>query len=88
MPTKLVKSDKLLHFFVAGWAYMLLTTWIEDLPSAFIVGFLIIAKEAIWDHLLKKGTPEFLDIVFGLIGLATVVVIDNYSSILQHIVNY
>lgn len=75
MPTKLVKPDKLLHFFVAGWAYMILTTWFENLPSAFIVGFLIIAKEAIWDHLMRKGTPEFMDIFYGFIGLFLVILI-------------
>ena len=67
-------KDKQKHIF-AGLALSLLMGLLFcpliGLATAAVVGAL---KEIIWDWLLKKGTPEFLDFVAtvagGLIGLA------------------
>ena len=67
--------DKSLHL-LAGLALSLLAGLlfcpIVGLATAAVVGAL---KEIIWDWLLKKGTPEFLDFVATVAGGALGVVI-------------
>ena len=61
-------KDKKLHI-LAGLALSLLAGLlfcpIVGLATAAVVGAL---KEIIWDWLLKKGTPEFLDFVATVAG--------------------
>ena len=61
-------KDKKLHL-LAGLALSLLAGLlfcpIVGLATAVVVGAL---KEIIWDWLLKKGTPEFLDFVATVLG--------------------
>ena len=66
----MMKQDKLKHLLagigvslVLGVQFSLLI----GLITAAIVGAL---KEIIWDWLLKKGTPEFLDFVATVAGEA------------------
>ena len=63
-----LRADKLKHFS-AGLALSLLAGLlfcpIVGLATAVMVGAL---KEVIWDWLLKKGTPEFLDFVATVLG--------------------
>ena len=60
--------DKKKHFW-AGLALSLLAGLLfcplTGLAAAAVVGAL---KEIIWDWLLKKGTPEFLDFVATVAG--------------------
>ncbi|MBL4703712.1 MAG: hypothetical protein JKY54_04275 [Flavobacteriales bacterium] len=60
-----IDKDKLLHFF---WSSILLVLLFLLFGSFYgCVSLLIIAalKEILWDGLLKKGTPQFLDFIFG-----------------------
>ncbi len=63
-----IPKDKQKHF-LAGLALSLLAGLlfcpIVGLATAVMVGAL---KEVIWDWLLKKGTPEFLDFVATVLG--------------------
>ena len=63
-----IPKDKQKHF-LAGLALSLLAGLlfcpIVGLATAAVVGAL---KEIIWDWLLKKGTPEFLDFVATVLG--------------------
>ena len=63
-----MNSDKLKHLLV-GLALSLLAGLLFcpliGLAAAAVVGAL---KEIIWDWLLKKGTPEFLDFVATVVG--------------------
>ena len=63
-----VPKDKAMHF-CAGLALSILAgllyTPFWGLATAAVVGAL---KEIIWDWLLKKGTPEFLDFVATVAG--------------------
>jgi hypothetical protein len=68
-------KDKTLHL-LAGLALSILAGLLIcpliGLATAVVVGAL---KEIIWDWLLKKGTPEFLDFVATVAGgvLGTVI---------------
>ena len=61
-------KDKKLHL-LAGLALSILAGLfvypLIGLATAAVVGAL---KEIIWDWLLKKGTPEFLDFVATVLG--------------------
>ena len=63
-----LRADKLKHFS-AGLALSLAAGLfvypLIGLATAAVVGAL---KEIIWDWLLKKGTPEFLDFVATMAG--------------------
>ena len=64
---KVVKSvpyDKAQHM-VAGWFIFMITIMItQNIGLALALAVLAGAgKELIWDLLLKKGTPEFMDFV-------------------------
>ncbi len=63
-----IPKDKKLHL-LAGLALSILAGLlfcpIVGLATAAVVGAL---KEIIWDWLLKKGTPEFLDFVATVAG--------------------
>ena len=60
-----IDKDKLLHFF---WSCFLLIPLILIFGSVWgCVALVVIAfvKELINDYLLNRGTPEFLDLVYG-----------------------
>ena len=71
-------NDKLLHFIVAvliTWAVLAAShLWFPlqynwDAALAFAVALLAtIAKEAVWDLWLGKGTPEYYDFFWGFTG--------------------
>ncbi len=63
-----VQKDKIKHL-LAGLALSILTGLLFcpliGLATAAVVGAL---KETIWDWLLKRGTPEFMDFVATVAG--------------------
>ncbi len=71
----LMLKDKKLHL-LAGLALAIIAGFLFcpliGLATAVVVGAL---KEIVWDWLLKKGTPEFLDFVATVVGgvLGTVI---------------
>ena len=64
-----IRKDDLLHILVSVIIMtvlkLLLPWWIAALITL-LVGIL---KELIWDKWLKKGTPEWRDIVSDIIGI-------------------
>ena len=62
------KQDKLKHLLVGvgiSLVFGVLFSPLIGLIAAVIVGAL---KEIIWDRLLKKGTPEFMDFLATALG--------------------
>ena len=62
------KQDKLKHLLTGigiGLIFGVLSSPLIGLIAAAIVGAL---KEIIWDWLLKKGTPEFMDFLATALG--------------------
>lgn len=69
-----IDKDKLLHFF---WSCILLIPLVFTLGSIWgCVALVVIAfaKEIIHDHVLKRGTPEFLDLVYGCLPILIYVI--------------
>ncbi len=80
----MIAKDKKMHFWaglaiaiVAGPFSFLLLRWLWAWPLLFLgvpaLGFIIAAvigalKEIIWDWLMRKGTPEFLDFLATCVG--------------------
>lgn len=62
-----IKKDKLLHFFVGNTILFLLLLFFNTLISISVVVILAVAKEIIYDGLLKKGTPENKDIIYTIL---------------------
>jgi drug/metabolite transporter superfamily protein YnfA len=63
-----IGKDKILHFiagFIIGIVFGILCGFKCGIAWAAGAG---IAKEIIWDWLLKKGTPEVMDAVATIIG--------------------
>lgn len=64
-----IRKDDLLHILfsviVMTVLKLLLSWWIAALITL-IVGIL---KELVWDKILKKGTPEWRDLVSDIIGI-------------------
>lgn len=61
--------DKLLHFLISALMVLCLNAFFNPAISAGVVILIGVAKEAIWDYLLKKGTPELEDIFADLLGV-------------------
>lgn len=64
-----IRKDDLLHILfsviIMTVLKLLLPWWI----AAILTMFVDILKELIWDKWLKKGTPEWRDIVSDIIGI-------------------
>lgn len=64
-----IRKDDLLHILfsviIMTVLKLLLPWWI----AAILTMFVGILKELIWDKWLKKGTPEWRDIVSDIIGI-------------------
>lgn len=61
----LVRKDKIYHFF-AGLS-IFAVTYPLGLPLAFLSVVLIGASKELWD-LTGRGTPEFSDFIFTVLG--------------------
>ena len=63
-------ADGLLHI-VCSAALTSVLGWLAPLWLAALLAFIIgIAKEIIYDKLMKKGTPQWKDVVGDLAGIA------------------
>jgi len=71
-----IAQDKKDHF--VGSLYMsVILIPIFNLWGFFSVVLILAGKELIWDKLLKKGTAEWMDFVWGLIPAVVVLIIKN-----------
>ncbi len=64
----MIGRDKKLHF-LAGAAIAV----VVSMPTTPLIGLIVatgvgIAKEVIWDYMMKRGTPELMDAVWTMIG--------------------
>ena len=63
-------TDGLLHI-VCSAALTSVLGWFAPLWLAALLAFIIgIAKEIIYDKLMKRGTPQWKDVVADLVGIA------------------
>lgn len=72
--------DKLLHFLFSiaiGLFGALLTLMPPDMAAMTLVAGVAVAKE-IYDYMTGKGTPEFSDIIYGILGgMVSLVIIES-----------
>jgi len=78
----MIQADKIKHFLVGGGIALIVglivgsNGYVFDEPvKGCFVGFFVgtyagMLKEFIWDHLLGKGTPEFMDVIYTVVGSA------------------
>lgn len=64
-----IPTDKLLHFLASALMVLCLNTFFDPAWSAGIAIGVGVAKEVIWDKLLKKGSPELEDLFADLLGV-------------------
>lgn len=73
----MIPNDKLVHFFVGAGIQLGLYHLAKAVgmthEHAQLVGFIgslgaSMAKEAVWDAALGRGTPDFADFTFGVLG--------------------
>lgn len=63
------RSDYLLHFAVSSLLCLTFSKFIPVSLSCALTLSIGIAKELIWDKAMKKGCPEWQDIVSDIIGI-------------------
>ena len=72
-----IPTDKLLHFLVGSAVYLAISSFAKMLgfstENSVVFGFctsglVSVAKEVIWDKILKNGTPDFSDAYSGILG--------------------
>lgn len=62
----LIPIDKANHFFYGFIIFMLSSLFFNNLISFLIVCAIALIKEVIYDKLLKKGTPDYLDFIASI----------------------
>ncbi len=62
------KQDKLKHLLVGIGISLVLGVQFSPLIGLLIAAIVGALKEIIWDWLLRKGTPEFLDFLATALG--------------------
>jgi len=69
----MIQLDKLKHFYYASiisFVFINLFLWIGFWIC--LVGFA--AKEIVWDGLMKKGTPELEDFLYGAVAACLILI--------------
>lgn len=61
-------KDKLAHLIGGTYIFLLSNIFFEKWIAMFVVLTVAILIEAVWDGLMKKGTPELLDVAWTVIG--------------------
>ena len=62
------KQDKLKHLLAGIGISLVFGVQFSPLIGLLIAGIVGALKEIIWDWLLKRGTPEFLDFLATVLG--------------------
>ena len=63
-----IQKDKLLHFICGTYIYLIASALLTPMMSILLVIIAGFAKEFIWDKWLDKGTFEWMDIVYTVVG--------------------
>lgn len=66
----IIANDKLLHFFWSSTTLVFLSFFLSILNASIVLVGMALAKELVWDLLLKKGNCSFLDFIFGILPIA------------------
>ena len=67
--TKNIKRDKLAHFFASYVVLVVLSVFLPIWVSYVVVGSLVILKDVVNDLILKKGTFDIKDMIFGTLPI-------------------
>lgn len=70
-----IAKDKLLHLYGGSLIYVLFSEFLVWWVALLIVATVGAGIELIYDKLMKKGTPEFLDFVYTVAGGMVVLLI-------------
>ncbi|MDM1502254.1 hypothetical protein HX071_08555 [Myroides marinus] len=62
-----ISKDKLLHFFVGFFIYIVASVFLPNWIALLIVILIAAGKELIYDKKFNKGTPELLDFIFSIL---------------------
>lgn len=65
---KYIKTDGVLHFLASLSITLVAGLFLKAELACFIAVFIGFAKEIIWDGAMKKGTFQWKDIIFDLLG--------------------
>lgn len=65
-----LRTDYILHFAISALIMAVLGKWIPALIAVLITLVIGICKELVWDKAMKKGTPEWWDILADIMGIA------------------
>jgi hypothetical protein len=76
----MIGQDKKLHFAISTFLSIVCIGIAEILNVSVWWGFLLVVlilagKEIVYDKLLKKGTPELMDFVYGLVPAIIILLI-------------
>lgn len=63
-----IKLDKLLHFVCGTYLFLFASIFLSMWLSIAIVAVIGAAKEVIYDKWMKKGTPEWMDLIYTIVG--------------------
>ena len=75
-----IGQDKYLHFAISTFI-SIVCMGIADITNIsvwygfFAVVLILASKELIWDYALGKGTPEWMDLVYGLVPAIIILLI-------------
>lgn len=75
----LFAHDKLKHFFVGFFLFAICFYFFEGYIALCITATIALAKEIIWDGVMKKGTPEVRDWIYSLLPGLVIVLIENWK---------
>jgi drug/metabolite transporter superfamily protein YnfA len=71
-----IQKDKIIHFTASGVLASVVYLLFMDLWIACGASLAVgIFKEVVWDWLLKRGTPDWFDMVANVAGIASAAVL-------------
>ena len=72
MALPLIPQDKANHIIVSAGLFTLMAPTIGAYNAAATTLAIGVGKELIWDYALKKGTPDYKDVVADIVGIVIV----------------
>ncbi|HET8838497.1 MAG TPA: hypothetical protein VFM82_05820 [Flavobacteriaceae bacterium] len=72
---KLLRHDLLKHFVFGFFLFVILDLVFDPWMALMFTAMIALGKEIVWDGILKKGTPEVVDVIYAVIpGLLLVLI--------------
>lgn len=75
----LLRHDFLKHFFIGFFLFAGLSVFFESWIALMITATIGLLKEAIWDGLMGRGTPDFRDCLYTWLPGIVMVVLENLN---------